>query len=51
MFIDCLEVEDNLRMSKKISDQDSGDKMEKKLELVEAHKQKRTFLACQFYFL
>ena len=30
MFIDCLEVEDNLRMSKKNSDEDSGDKMEKK---------------------
>ena len=37
MFIDCLEVEDNLRMSKKISDQDSGDKMENKLDLVEKH--------------
>ena len=43
MFIDCLEVEDNLRMSKKISDQDSGDKMEKKLDLVEKHKQWETF--------
>ena len=35
MFIDCLEVEKNLRMSKTISDQDSGDKMEKKLDLVQ----------------
>ena len=26
MFIDTLEVEDNIRMSKKLSDQDSGDK-------------------------
>ena len=26
MFVDSLEVEDNLRMSKKLSDQDSGDK-------------------------
>ena len=34
IFIDCLEVEDNLRMSKKNSDQDSGDKMEKKLDFV-----------------
>ena len=41
MFIDSLEVEDNLRMSKKNSDQDSGDKMEKKLDLVEQHKQKK----------
>ena len=40
MFIDCLEVEYNLRMSKKFSDQDNGDKMEKKLDLVEQHKQK-----------
>ena len=43
MFIDCLEIEDNLRMSKKIPDQDSGDKMENKLDLVEQHKQKETF--------
>ena len=34
MFIDCLEVEDNLRMSKIFLDQESGDKMEKKLDLV-----------------
>ena len=33
MFIDCLEVEDNLRLSKKISDQDSGNKMEKKIRI------------------
>ena len=43
MFIDCLEVEENLRMYKKKSDQDSGDKMENKLDLVEKHKQKKTF--------
>ena len=43
IFIDCLEVEDNLRMSKKNSSQDSGDKMEKKLDLVEQPKQKETF--------
>ena len=42
MFIDCLEVEDNIRMSKRISDQDNGDKMEKKLDLVEQHKQQET---------
>ena len=35
MFMDCLEVEDNLRMSTIFSDQDGGDKMEKKLDLVE----------------
>ena len=38
MFIDCLEVEDNLRMYKRILDQESGDKIEKKLELIEPHK-------------
>ena len=43
MFIDCLEVEDNLRMPKTFSDQDSGDKMENKLDLFEKHKQKETF--------
>ena len=43
MFIDYLEVEDNFRMSKKNSDQDSDDKMENKLDLVEQHKQKETF--------
>ena len=35
MFIDSLEVKDNLRMYKKFSDQDSDDKMEKELELNE----------------
>ena len=43
MFIDCLEVEDNLTMSKNVSDQDNGDNMENKLDLVEQHKQKETF--------
>ena len=43
MFIDCLEVQDNLRLSENISDQDSGDKMENKLDLDEKHKQKETF--------
>ena len=27
MFADCLEVEENLKMSKKLSDQDSGGEM------------------------
>ena len=35
MFIDSLEVEDNLRMSRKFSNQDSDDKMGRKLELNE----------------
>ena len=43
MFIDCLEVEDNIRMSKNVLDQDNGDKLEKKLDLVEQHKQKEKF--------
>ena len=43
MFIDCLEVEDNIRMSKRISYQDSGE-MEKKLDLVDIHKKKRNIL-------
>ena len=40
MFIDSLEVEDNLRMSNKISDQDSNNIMEKELELNEKYEQK-----------
>ena len=39
MFIDSLEVEDNLRMYKKLSDRDSGNKIDKKLELEEQHEQ------------
>ena len=39
MFIDSLQVEDNLRMSKKIIDQDSDDKIEKKLEMEKQHEQ------------
>ena len=35
MFIYLLEFEDNLRMSKNFSDQESDDKMEKELELNE----------------
>ena len=40
MFIDCLVVEDNLRVTKKISDQDSGEG-EKKLDFVETHKKRK----------
>ena len=50
MFIDCLEGEDNLRLSKKFLDQHSGDKMEKKLELVEPHKQKELVLYANSVF-
>ena len=39
MFIDSSEVEHNLRMSKKNSDQDSGDKIGRELELKEQHEQ------------
>ena len=35
MFIDSLEAEDNLRMSKKFLDQNSDDKMGKELEFNE----------------
>ena len=42
MFVDYLEVEHNLRMSKKLLDQDTGDKsridkIDKELELEEKH--------------
>ena len=47
MFIDCLEVEDNLRM---FSDKDIDDKLEKKLELVEPHKQKEIVLHANSVF-
>ena len=51
MFIDSLEVEENIRMSKNILDQDNGDKIEKELELVEQHEQKETFsLHLKHYF-
>ena len=50
MFIDCLEVEDNLRLSKKNPNQYNGDKMEKKLELVEPHKQKELVLYANSVF-
>ena len=44
MFIDSLEVEDNLRMSKKISDLDSNNNMEKELELKEQYEPKELTL-------
>ena len=37
MFNDFLEVEENLRMSKRIIDQDSDDKIEKKIEMEKQH--------------
>ena len=43
MFIDCLEVEDNLIMSKIITEHDSVNEMDKELESVEKHEQKETF--------
>ena len=44
MFIDSLEVEDNLRMSKKISYQDSNNRMEKELDFNEKYEQKEPAL-------
>ena len=49
MFIDCMEVEDNLNMTKKSSDQDSGDKIEKKLDLVQQHKKRNILYAYQTF--
>ena len=43
MFIDCLEVEGNLRMSKIIAKGDSVNEMDKEIDLVEQHEQKETF--------
>ena len=34
MFVDCLEVEKNLKMSKKLSDQDSGGEIKDTYKLV-----------------
>ena len=44
MFIDSLEVEDNLRMSKKFSGQDNNNKNEEELELNEQYEQKELSL-------
>ena len=38
MFIDCLEVEENLKMSKNLSDQDSGGEIKDTLKLVGPYK-------------
>ena len=51
MFIDSLEVEDNLRMSKRISEQDSVNKMEKELELEEIYEQEEFALHSNPKFL
>ena len=40
MFADCLEVEENLKMSKKLSDQDSGGEIKDTYKLVGPYKQK-----------
>ena len=39
MYIDCLEVEENLKMSKNLSDQDSGGEIKDTLKLVGPYKQ------------
>ena len=44
MFIDSLNVGDNLRMSKFFSDQDNNNGMEKELELNEQYEQKELAL-------
>ena len=44
MFIDSLEVEDNIRMSKNISNQVSDNKIEEGLELEERYEQKELAL-------
>ena len=51
MFIDSLKVEDNLRMSKNLSDQDSGDKIDKELELEEQHEKETFFSTFQSFLL
>ena len=42
IFIDCLEFEENIKISKKMSNQDSGGEMKDKLELVGPHKPRET---------
>ena len=39
-FIDCLEVEENLKISQRVLGQDSGDEVKDTLKLVGPHKQK-----------
>ena len=41
MFTDCLEFEENLKMSKKLSDQDSGGEIKGTYKLVGPYKQKK----------
>ena len=41
MFADCLEVEENLMLSKKLSDQDIGGEIEDTYKLVGPYKQKQ----------
>ena len=41
MFVDCLEVEENLKMSKKLSDQDHGGEIKGTYKLVGPYKQKK----------
>ena len=43
MFMDCLEVEDNISMSKNSLDRDNDDKVEKNLHLVERCKKGEAF--------
>ena len=40
MFSDCLDVEENLKMSQKLSGQESGGEIKDTLKLVGPHKQK-----------
>ena len=41
MFADCLEVEENLKMSRKLSDQDNGGEIRDAYKLVGPYKQKK----------
>ena len=41
MFVDCLEVEENLKMSRKLSDQDNGGEITDTYKFVGPYKQKR----------
>ena len=40
MFTNCLEVEENLKMSKNLSGQDNGDEIKDTLKLVGPYKRK-----------
>ena len=41
MFVDCLEVEENLKMSKKLPDQENGGEIKGTYKLVGPYKQKK----------